>query len=364
MFTGLIEATAKVLSKDDHSLVLERPGIFKDLKIGSSIAVSGACLSVVSFNRRSMTFDIVPETWSKTKLRMLRNGQSVNLERAIRAADRFEGHIVQGHVEGIGTITSIRLRQGSVGQVPPPLPPVEEGEKTEKRATNRNIMHFAREMRKKPTKAEKALWQALRYDRLGVRFRRQYPLGGRILDFYCPSLNIAVEVDGSIHRTEAVSKEDHIRDRSLREYLGVHTLRFTNEDILQHLNTVLTVIHSTIRTFPPPSPEEGSGVEENLGIELSTRIPPGREGTGERAENNNSLLTISLPKKLLPFVLPKGSIAIDGVSLTVTQVEDGRCTVALIPHTLEMTTLGSLAIGDCVNVETDVLVRSVRRGMP
>ncbi|MBI1812296.1 DUF559 domain-containing protein [Candidatus Peregrinibacteria bacterium] len=354
MFTGLIEATAKVLSKDDHSIVLERPRFFDDLKIGSSIAVSGVCLSVIAFHRRSMTFDIIPETWSRTKLGMLRNGESVNLERAMRAADRFEGHIVQGHVEGIGTVTSIPL----------PLPPREEGERTHKRAMNRNILHFSREMRKKPTRAEEALWQALRYERLGVRFRRQYPLGGRILDFYCPSLNIAIEVDGSIHRSDAARKEDDLRYRSLQEYLGVRTLRFTNEDVLRHLETVLTVIHSTIRTFPPPPPEEGSGVEGNLGIEFPTRIPPGREGTGERVEDVNSLLTISLPNNLLPFVVPKGSIAIDGVSLTVTQVEDGRCTVALIPHTREKTTLGSLAIGDFVNVETDFLVRSVRKEMP
>lgn len=72
-------------------------------------------------------------------------------------------------------------------------------------------------------------------------------------------------------------------------------------------------------------------------------------------------ITLSLPPELMPCVLSKGSIAIDGVSLTVASIEHNNCSIALIPHTLKVTTLGSLTKGMQVNVETDILVRSALR---
>jgi riboflavin synthase alpha subunit len=71
-------------------------------------------------------------------------------------------------------------------------------------------------------------------------------------------------------------------------------------------------------------------------------------------------LTITLPPALGAFVVPKGSVAIDGVSLTVAQREGDQCTLALVPYTLEHTTLGSKKPGDRVNVETDMLIRGVQ----
>ncbi len=106
MFTGVIESTAKILGKTDSGLTLARPATFDDLKIGCSIAVSGACLSVTKFDDASMSFDVVPTTFEKTKLGSLVMGDSVNLERALPAHGRLEGHIVLGHCEGVATVLS------------------------------------------------------------------------------------------------------------------------------------------------------------------------------------------------------------------------------------------------------------------
>lgn len=179
MFTGIIETTAQVLENGNGRLVLDRPASFDDIRTGASICVSGVCLSVVEFDERSMRFDVVAETLRKTKLGELQTGDSVNLERSLKANGRLEGHVVQGHVEGVGAV-----------------------------------------------------------------------------------------------------------------------------------------------------------------IEITP-------------------FTIRLPQELLAFVIAKGSIAIDGVSLTVAKKEGDFCTVALIPHTLSVTTLGQLKAGNRVNIETDILGRYV-----
>ncbi len=104
MFTGIIEATAPVLLKTDRTLEIARPHQFDDLLIGSSIAVAGVCLSVTAFDDVSMTFDVVEETWKRSKLGSLKQGDDVNLERSVLADHRLDGHVVQGHVEGVGCI--------------------------------------------------------------------------------------------------------------------------------------------------------------------------------------------------------------------------------------------------------------------
>jgi len=185
MFTGIIEEKGKVQAIGDNQLILSRPTSFKDVSIGSSIAVAGVCLSIVAMDDTSLTFDVMDETLRMSALKDLKTGDLVNLERAMRADARFEGHIVQGHTEGIGEI-------------------------------------------------------------------------------------IHIEKEGS-----------------------------------------------------------------------------------------STLLTIRLPKETLSSVVSKGSIALDGVSLTVVSVEDDACRVALIPHTMGNTTLGDLKVGDCINIETDVLGRYV-----
>ncbi len=196
MFTGIIEATAKVLKRTDHTLVIERPKIFDDITIGSSICVTGVCLSVVEMNNISMSFDVVQETWKKTKLATLEEGDRVNLERAVRADSRLDGHIVQGHVEGVGIVA--------------------------------------------------------RYSLLATEARNQKP---------------------------------------------------------------------------------------------------------ETRNETESIIVIDIPFNLRDYVVPKSSIAIDGVSLTIASIEQNLCTIALIPLTIRSTTLGSLKPGVRVNVETDIMLK-------
>lgn len=184
VFTGIIEATAPVIEKSDSTLKVERPPQFDDIRIGSSICVSGVCLSVIAFDEQSMTFDVMGETWEKSKLGSLKAGDQVNLERAMKADGRFEGHVVQGHVEATGRV------------------------------------------------------------------------------------------------------------------------------------------------------ERGMLKEE-------------------------SAISIGVPQNLLKYIVPKGSITLDGVSLTVVSIDQNICTVALIPHTVENTTLGSLSEGNLVNIETDVMGRYI-----
>lgn len=183
MFTGIIEAVVPVLEAKKNVLVLPRPEHFDDIKVGSSIAVLGTCLSVTEFDDASMSFDVVETTLQKTKLGKLKTGDSVNLERALRADGRLEGHIVLGHVEGTGKVLSLK----------------------------------------------------------------------------------------------------------------------------------------------------------------------------------NAMLTVSVPQHLLGYVVHHGSITIDGVALTVASLENDKVTVALIPHTLENTALGSLKAGDTVNLETDVVGKYILR---
>ncbi len=185
MFTGIVETTAAVQERTEARLLLVRPAMFDDIKVGSSIAVNGVCLTVVTLNKEDMSFDVVGETWRKTNLGELLVGNTVNLERAMVATSRFEGHVVQGHVEGVATVKE---------------------------------------------------WKA----------------------------------DGEWKQ-----------------------------------------------------------------------------------------LVLEVPDVLLPYITTKGSIALDGVSLTVASLTGNIVTIALIPHTLEMTTLGGRKVGEKINVETDILAKYV-----
>jgi riboflavin synthase len=114
MFTGLVEALAPVehvaLESDGRALVIAAP-FSAELVLGDSVAINGACLTVVARDDRTCRFQAGPETLRKTNLGELQPGDRVNLERALRLGDRLGGHLVQGHVDGIGRIAS-RQRQG------------------------------------------------------------------------------------------------------------------------------------------------------------------------------------------------------------------------------------------------------------
>ncbi|MDD5623381.1 MAG: riboflavin synthase [Candidatus Peribacteraceae bacterium] len=114
MFTGIIEATAKVLAQGQGRLSVERPRAFGDMREGASISVSGVCLTVIGMDDHSFTFDVMPETIRKTTIGGLATGDFVNLERALPAHGRFEGHVVQGHVEGMGEVVGAVREGGDV----------------------------------------------------------------------------------------------------------------------------------------------------------------------------------------------------------------------------------------------------------
>jgi riboflavin synthase len=113
MFTGIVEELGEVTGlgwvPGGRSAVLRVRGplVVTDTKDGDSIAVNGVCLTVVEVDGDEMSFDVMRETVERTALGSLRPGDAVNLERAVTVSSRLGGHIVQGHVDGVGTIVSV-----------------------------------------------------------------------------------------------------------------------------------------------------------------------------------------------------------------------------------------------------------------
>ena len=191
MFTGLVAelGTVQRLARQGSSyhLTVGAKKVLDNLKIGDSVAVNGVCLTVVRMDEGGFTADVMPETVRLTNIGSLQPGSKVNLERTLRLCDGLDGHIVSGHVEGLGTISE------------------------------------------------------------------------------------------------------------------------------------------------------------------------------QRPEGIAVVVTIATPPELLKYIIKKGSIAIDGISLTVTEVTDTSFSVSLIPHTAKETTLGFKKVGDSVNLETDILGKYVER---
>mgnify|MGYP000639135210 CR=1 FL=1 len=110
MFTGIVEELGRVkaieVQPDALRITIEGPLVVSDVKRGDSIAVSGTCLTAVEHDATSFTADVMQETLKLTSLDGIKVGDPVNLERAMTAATRFGGHVVQGHVDGVGEIIS------------------------------------------------------------------------------------------------------------------------------------------------------------------------------------------------------------------------------------------------------------------
>lgn len=110
MFTGIVEQIGTVEEVTDNAvgrrMVLSAPGI-GDLPIGASIAVNGVCLTAVETGDETIAVDVVPETMQRSNLGSLVQENQVNLELPMPASGRFDGHIVQGHVDGLGTIVAV-----------------------------------------------------------------------------------------------------------------------------------------------------------------------------------------------------------------------------------------------------------------
>jgi riboflavin synthase len=195
MFTGIIEEIGKVVAitqrGENRRITIAAAATPKQLGTGDSVSVSGVCLTALDITPTSFSADLAPETWAKTSLSRIHEKALVNLELPMKADGRFGGHIVQGHVDGIGKL-----------------------------------------------------------------------------------------------------------------------------------------------------------------IELE-RI----------ADSENWWLDISLPPEIEKYTVLKGSITIEGISLTVARLERDRCSIAIIPHTVEMTNLGSLKPGDPVNLEADLIAKYVEKMM-
>lgn len=118
MFTGIVEEVGIVqgIKKAAQSSALTIGGkvIFADLKLGDSVAVNGVCLTVTGFNGNSFTADVMHETLKRSSLGNLKTGGRVNLERAMPANGRFGGHIVSGHIDGIGVISKIKKDDNAI----------------------------------------------------------------------------------------------------------------------------------------------------------------------------------------------------------------------------------------------------------
>ncbi len=195
MFTGIIEEVGRIVGIAQHGesrrVTVSARNTPKELKSGDSVAVSGVCLTAVAIKPESFSADLAPETWMRTSFSRVHEGALVNLELPMRADGRFGGHIVQGHVDGVGKFIGL----------------------------------------------------------------------------------------------ERISDSEHF------------------------------------------------------------------------------WLRIELPREIEKYTVYKGSISIEGISLTVAKLEDRICTVAIIPHTVEMTNLHSLRAGDPVNLEADLIAKYVEKMM-
>ena len=111
MFTGLISHLGKVknieLNGDSAKLIIQCPEITSQIKVGDSVAVNGVCLTVTEFDAQSFVVDVMVQTLNLTSTGKLKEADQVNLELATKSSDRLGGHIVQGHVDGVGQVSAI-----------------------------------------------------------------------------------------------------------------------------------------------------------------------------------------------------------------------------------------------------------------
>jgi riboflavin synthase len=126
MFTGIVEEVGRVVSAERRGDLLvvrvDAGSVVRGLERGGSIAVDGCCLTAVDVDGGAFTCELTPETLARTAFaERLRPGARVNLERPMRADGRFDGHIVQGHVDGVGTVRALR-RQGDAAELEVTLP--------------------------------------------------------------------------------------------------------------------------------------------------------------------------------------------------------------------------------------------------
>lgn len=108
MFTGIVEEVGRIKAIGSGVLQVSASKVLEDVQLGDSIAVNGICLTVTEFSGSSFRADVMPETIRRTSLAELKIGSPVNLERALTLSSRLGGHIVSGHIDGVGRIVSLK----------------------------------------------------------------------------------------------------------------------------------------------------------------------------------------------------------------------------------------------------------------
>ena len=120
MFTGIIEEVGEVIKieqrGENRRIVIAATTVAKELGIGQSVAVSGVCLTALDIQANSFSADLAPETWARTSFSHARTGALVNLELPMKADGRFGGHIVQGHVDGVGKLIGLERIANAGGE--------------------------------------------------------------------------------------------------------------------------------------------------------------------------------------------------------------------------------------------------------
>ena len=118
MFTGIIEGLGRIneirSAQQGKQFSLEADFHIDEMKVGDSIAVNGACLTAIEITGCRFKVDASPETMAKTTLGMRKIGDRVNLERALRFSDRLDGHLVSGHIDGLGKVTQRRISGNAI----------------------------------------------------------------------------------------------------------------------------------------------------------------------------------------------------------------------------------------------------------
>ena len=114
MFTGIVEEVGTVQSLGNGCLTIRASRVLTDVQLGDSIAVNGVCLTVTHFDGGSFQADVMPETVRRTSLAELKPGSPVNLERALTLGTRLGGHIVSGHIDGVGKILSLVVEKNAI----------------------------------------------------------------------------------------------------------------------------------------------------------------------------------------------------------------------------------------------------------
>ena len=108
------------------------------------------------------------------------------------------------------------------------------------------LFEMAKQLRRYETEAERLLWSRLCNKQLGVKFRRQHPLNTYVVDFYCYSHKLVIEVDGPIHETQEANFNDNMRSQALKEF-NIEVVRFTNDEVLFNMENVLEKIRCHLK---------------------------------------------------------------------------------------------------------------------